>query len=121
MGLKGTAEDRPIQQIEDGASRDGMAMKIKVEVKGFPIVSDVIGKKTFEVDIEGPTVRDVIENLIRIYGRKVKEAFYDEGGRFDPIIQVCLNGKTFLSPEELEKPILQDGDTLAFLLLLAGG
>lgn len=96
-------------------------MKVKVEVKGFPIVSDVMGKKTVELDLEGRTVRDVVENLIGLYGKKVKEAFYDEKGRFDPIIQVALNGKTFVSPEEFEKPILQDGDTVAFVLLLAGG
>lgn len=96
-------------------------MKIKVEVKGFPTVADVMGRKTVELDMEGRTVRDVIENLIGLYGRKVKEAFYDEKGRFDPIIQVALNGKTFVSPEELEKPLLREGDTVAFLLLLAGG
>lgn len=96
-------------------------MKIKVELKGFPIVSDVIGKKSLELDIDGRTLSDVIENLIGLYGRKVKEAFYDEKGRFDPIIQVALNGKTFVSPEEFGRPILQDGDTVAFLLLLAGG
>ncbi len=96
-------------------------MKITVDLKGFPTLSDAIGKKTLHLDVEGRTVNHVIENLIRVHGEKAKEAFYDEKGRFDPIIQVALNGKTFVSPEEFEKPILQEGDSIAFLLLLAGG
>lgn len=96
-------------------------MKITVELKGFPTLSDGIGKKTLDLDIEGRTVHEVIENLIRVHGKKAREAFYDEKGRFDPIIQVALNGKTFISVEEFEKPLLQEGDTVAFLLLLAGG
>ena len=47
-------------------------MKIHVEFLGFPMVSDVIGKKKMELDIPGNTVKDVIDELIRLYGRKVK-------------------------------------------------
>lgn len=95
-------------------------MKIQVEFLGFPMVSDVIGRKKMALDIPGNTVKDVIDELIRLYGRKVKEAFYDEKGRFDVTIQMTLNGKIFVSGNQLHTP-LNEGDTLVFMLLLAGG
>jgi molybdopterin converting factor small subunit len=95
-------------------------MKIHVEFLGFPMVSDVIGKKKMEMDISGNTLKDVIDELIRLYGKKVREAFYDEKGRFDVTLQVSLNGKIFL-PADKQHTSLSEGDTLIFMLLLAGG
>ncbi|OGP92626.1 MAG: hypothetical protein A2156_04530 [Deltaproteobacteria bacterium RBG_16_48_10] len=95
-------------------------MKINVEFLGFPMVSDVIGKKKLELDIPGNTVKNVIDEFIRLYGRKVREAFYDTKGNFDVTIQITLNGKTFISADKHHTP-LNEGDTLIFMLLLAGG
>jgi len=95
-------------------------MKIHVEFLGFPMVSDVIGKKKLELEIPGNTVKNVIDELIRLYGKKVREAFYDEKGDFDVMIQMTVNGKTFIRTNQHHTP-LNDGDTLAFMLLLAGG
>jgi molybdopterin converting factor small subunit len=95
-------------------------MKIHVEFLGFPMVSDVIGKKNMELDIPGITVKDLIDELIRLYGNKVREAFYDEKGRFDVTLQVSLNGKIFIPADKQHTP-LNEGDTLIFMLLLAGG
>jgi MoaD family protein len=95
-------------------------MKIHVEFLGFPMVSDVIGKKNMELDIPGNTVKDLIDELIRLYGNKVREAFYDEKGRFDVTLQVSLNGKIFIPAVKQHTP-LNEGDTLIFMLLLAGG
>jgi len=95
-------------------------MKIQVEFLGFPRVSDVVGKKKLELAIPGSTVKDVIDELIRLYGKKVRDAFYDEKGNFDVTLQVTLNGKTFIPADRHHSP-LNEGDTLIFMLLLAGG
>jgi MoaD family protein len=95
-------------------------MKIHVEFLGFPMVSDVIGKKKMELDIPGNTVKDLIDELIRLYGKKVREAFYDEKGRFDVTLQMTLNGK-LINPADKRHSPLNEGDTLIFMLLLAGG
>jgi len=95
-------------------------MKIQVEFLGFPMVSDVVGKKKLELAIPGSTVKDVIDELIRLYGKKVRDAFYDEKGNFDVTLQVTLNGKTFIPADRHHSP-LNEGDTLIFMLLLAGG
>ncbi len=95
-------------------------MKVQVEFLGFPMVSDAIGKKKIELTLSGNTVQNVIDELIRIYGRKVKEAFYDEKGRFDVTVQTTLNGKSFI-PADKHDTALKENDTLVFMLLLAGG
>lgn len=95
-------------------------MKINVEFLGFPMVSDIIGKKKLELDIPVNTVNDVIDELIRRYGKKVRDSFYDAEGNFDVTIQITLNGKSFVPPDKHHIP-LNEGDTLIFMLLLAGG
>jgi len=95
-------------------------MKINVEFLGFPMVSDVIGKKKLELDVSGETVKDVIDELIKNYGKKVRDAFYDTEGNFDLMVQIALNGKSFIPADKHHTP-LKDGDNLIFMLLLAGG
>ena len=95
-------------------------MRINVEFLGFPIVSAVVKEKRVDLDVPGNTPKDVMDQLIRIYGRKLKEAFYDEGGKLDPMIQIALNGKTLIPADQHLTP-LSEGDTLTFMLLLPGG
>ena len=58
----------------------------------------------------------------RDMGSNVPEvsSFYDEKGNFDVIIQIALNEKTFI-PADKPHTALSEGDTLTFMLLLAGG
>ncbi len=95
-------------------------MKINIEFLGFPMVSDVVGKKKLELDISGNTVKHVIDELIKLYGKKVRDALYDQEGNFDPMIQIALNGKSFIPSNKHDTPF-NDGDSLTFMLLLAGG
>ena len=95
-------------------------MKISVEFLGLPMVSDVIGKKKLELNISGETVKDVIDGLIKRHGKKVRNAFFDAEGDFDVMIQTVLNGKSFIPADKHNSP-LNEGDTLTFMLLLAGG
>ena len=95
-------------------------MKINVEFLGFPTVSDVVGKKKIKLDIPGNSVKNAIDGLIGLYGKKVRDSFYDEKGNLDVTIQMMLNGKLF-APADIQSPSLNEGDTLIFMLLLAGG
>jgi molybdopterin converting factor small subunit len=95
-------------------------MKVNVEFFGLPMVSKFVEKKKLELDISGETVKDVIDELIKRYGKKVRETFYDPEGKFDPMIQIVLNGKSFIPADKHDTP-LREGDTLMFALLLAGG
>lgn len=79
-----------------------------------------MGKKKLKVEIAGGTGEDVIEELIRHYGKKARDAFYDQDGKFDLMIQIALNGKPFIHPDRRDTP-LNEGDQLIFMVLLAGG
>ncbi len=95
-------------------------MKINVEFVGLPMLSDVIREKKLELDLSGDTVKDVIDELIKRYGKKVGQAFYDAQGNFDTMIQIALNGKSFIPSDKHDTP-LNEGDSLIFVILLAGG
>ena len=95
-------------------------MKVKIEIVGVPMLSDVIGKKKFELKVPGTTVKDLIEELIRKYGGKIRNVLYGENGTFDPMIQIALNGEKWI-PSDRHDTTLRDGDTLIFMILLAGG
>jgi MoaD family protein len=95
-------------------------MKISVEFLSLPMVSNIVGKKKLELDTFGQTVKDVIDELINRYGKKVRDAFYDAQGNFDLMIQIALNGRSFIPPNKHNTP-LKEGDNLIFMMLLAGG
>ena len=95
-------------------------MKVKVEILGVPMLSDVIGKKKFELNIRGRTVKDLIDELVRKHGPNVRKVLYGEKGTFDPMIQIALNGEKWI-PADRHDTALSDGDTLMFMILLAGG
>jgi molybdopterin converting factor small subunit len=97
-------------------------MKIKIEVLGLPALSQALGKKEIELDIPGGsmTVQTVIHSLIQEFGPSAGKALYDPKGNLDSTIQIALNGEKFISPDRLDTP-LEAGDTLTFMLLMAGG
>ena len=95
-------------------------MKIQVEFFGFPAILDVVGREKLELEFSGETVKDVIEELIKRYGKTVRAAFYDAQGNFDLMIQIALNGNFFIAVDKHDTS-LNEGDTVMFMLLLAGG
>jgi len=96
-------------------------MKINVEIVGLPMISGIVGKKKLEVDIPGGTVKEVLDELTRRYGKKVGDGFCDPDGKFDLSIQTSLNGKSFIRVDEHRSPLIKEGDTVSFMLLVAGG
>ena len=94
-------------------------MKISIEFIGFPEVVSTIGQKKLEMHAEG-TVSDLINALVRQYGKGVRSSFYGADGTFDMNIQVILNGKEFLSVDKHDSQ-LKEGDEVIFMLAMAGG
>jgi molybdopterin converting factor small subunit len=66
------------------------------------------------------TVKELIEHLVTRYGRKARQALYDSEGQLDPVVQILLNGEQWVTHDRLDT-VLQDGDDVMLMLLLAGG
>ncbi|MFQ6101470.1 MAG: MoaD/ThiS family protein [Anaerolineae bacterium] len=94
---------------------------MKVNLKLFlPVMPEAIGHKELEVEFTGETVNDLIKHLVAQYGRKARQALYDREGKLDPVIQVLLNGKEWVTHDRLDTP-LQDGDDVMLMVMMAGG
>jgi MoaD family protein len=95
-------------------------MKVNLKILGLPTLSKVTGKKELEVNFEGKTVNDLIDYIVKRYGRKAAEALLDEEGKLDITIQVLLNGREWITHDRLDTA-LKDGDSVALMLMVAGG
>ena len=94
---------------------------MKVNLRIFlPKLPEAIGRKELEVEFAGGTIQDLIDHLIAQYGRKAKQALLDEKGELDPVVQVLLNGEVWITRDHLDTA-LQDGDSVVFMMMMAGG
>ena len=94
-----------------------MKIHIKIFLPGLP---EVIGANELEVEFAGKTVSDLIETLVDQFGQTAKEALFDELGKFDPMVQILLNGEEWVTYDQLNTT-LRDGDSLVFMMMMAGG
>jgi MoaD family protein len=94
---------------------------MRVHLKLFlPVLPEAIGRKELEVEFDGQTVGDLIGHLVATYGRKAKQALYDEKGQMDPVVQVLLNGEEWVTHDQFDRT-LNDGDSVMLMLMMAGG
>lgn len=94
-------------------------MRVHLQVL-LPTLPEAIGGKELEVEFAGQTVNDLLEHLIAQYGRKAKQALYDEKGELDPVVQVLLNGQEWVPHDRLDT-VLHNGDHVALMAMIAGG
>ncbi len=87
---------------------------------GFAGLAPSLGRGEVRVSLEGRTLGDLIQSLVRQYGPEAAKALLDEGGGLDPAVQVIRNGQQWLAREDLSAE-LQEGDSIVFVLLLSGG
>jgi MoaD family protein len=94
---------------------------MKVNLKIFlPTLPEVIGRKELQVEFAGETISDLLEYLVTRYGKKAKQALYNEKGKLDPMVQVLLNGREWVTNDQLDA-LLHDGDDIVLMMMIAGG
>jgi MoaD family protein len=94
---------------------------MKVHLRIFlPVLPKAIGHRELDVEFAGQTVNDLIEHLIARYGRKARQALYDAQGQWDPVVQILVNGEQWVTIERFDT-VLQDGDDVILMLMIAGG
>jgi MoaD family protein len=94
-------------------------MKVNLKLL-VPVLPEAIGRRDLEVEFAGETVNDLIEYLVAQYGRKARQALHDQKGQLDPVVQVLLNGKEWVTHDRLDTA-LQDGDNVVLMVMMAGG
>jgi MoaD family protein len=94
-------------------------MKVVLKIL-LPTLPEAIGGSDLEVDLMGKTVNDVIEFLIAQYGQSARKALLNDNGNLDPVVQILLNGEEWVAHDRLDMN-LKDGDSLMFMIMMAGG
>lgn len=95
-------------------------MKVNLRLMALPRLAKAMGGKELEVEFPGETVADLLDHLVQEYGRPAREALLDEEGDLDAIIQILVNEKQWVVHDELDVS-LKEGDSVIFMLLVAGG
>ena len=95
-------------------------MKIQVESLGLPTLASIIGKKA-DIELDGTTVTDLVDEITKRHGTRTRQILLDNDGQLDLAIQVMVNDEGFLPRSEYSQRILQDGDSVKFMLLVGGG
>lgn len=95
-------------------------LRVQVEVIGVPMLEEALGSRRLEMETGDPSLRALIDALVRLSGDPVRKALFDESGSFDTSIQIVVNGERFVRPEE-PGVALRDGDKVIFMMLIGGG
>jgi len=70
------------------------------------------------VEVEGNTVGNCLDNLVRKFP-DMKKALFDKKGKLLGVVEIYINSKSAY-PDELIKQV-KDGDNVHLTLMLAGG
>ena len=94
---------------------------MKVKVKTFANLREIVGKGEIEYEIEqGNTLGYLLENMCQKYGKSFEHQIKDRTtGAIVPFL-LLINGKTFRSVADLNTPI-NEGDVITIMLPFDGG
>jgi sulfur carrier protein ThiS len=95
-------------------------LKIQIESLGLPTLSKLIGKKS-QLEMPGGTLADLIAHIVDRNGQAARKILLDQTGQLDLSIQVMINNEGFLSRTEYSQRMLEEGDSVKFMLLVGGG
>ena len=95
-------------------------MNIQIRSLGLPTLSKLIGK-TSQVEMTDATVAAIVSHIVSRYGQPARKILLDQKGELDLSIQVMINDEGFLHRDEYSRRVLEDGDTVKFMLLVGGG
>jgi molybdopterin converting factor small subunit len=95
-------------------------MKVTVELLSLPLITQPLGNKKIEIEFHGSTLADLARELGSKI-KRVKDILLSSDGAIDNDIQVYINGVDRVEREESDRRKLSEGDTITFMMLIAGG
>ncbi len=88
-----------------------------IEVRG---AREAFGSLRFPFELQGETIDDLMDELMKTYGPKSRELFLRDG-RYRQNLQIIHNWRSYILPETMNEYVLAEGDTLIFAPLVDGG
>lgn len=96
-------------------------MTIKVVVKFFTTLREIVGKKEELLEFSKPmTVDALLKQLSKRYGKDFDDYMFDELGDVRGHLQVLINGRSVSTMQGLNTQ-LKDADQMAILPPVGGG
>jgi len=94
---------------------------MKIRVKFFTTLREITGKKEDEIQPSSIiTVKELLTQLSKKYGKQFMDYLYDERGNVRTYIQILINGRGINALQGL-KTKLKEGDTVAIFPPVGGG
>jgi molybdopterin converting factor small subunit len=95
-------------------------MKVKVKFLGFNFAQI---QRELEIELKGHkdhTVSDLVRELSNSI-EKFKDAVLKENGSISEEVMIVLNGEIQAEREKIDTIVINEGDTIAFMLIAGGG
>jgi len=100
---------------------DSAKKQIEVKFVGFPTVYDFFQGPFIQHTFSGKTLSDLIDDLMACYDKPLSESFLIKRTQtLDPTIQASVN-ETSIRREAFNHQVIEDGDRVTLLRLMAGG
>jgi len=98
-----------------------MPPRIRVKVKFFTTLREIVGKKEEQVELSrSVTVEALLRHVSKMYGKEFQDYVYDELGNVRGHLHFLVNGKSITALQGL-KTKLREGDQVAILPPVGGG
>ena len=101
--------------------RGSVKKQIEIKFVGFPKVYDFFKGPCIQHAFKGKTLLNLIEDLMVYYGEPLRESFLIKRTQaLDLTIQAKVNGN-YIKREAFNRQVIEDGDRVTLLRLMAGG
>lgn len=92
--------------------------RVTLRTYGHPI--HILGGPQKEIEFQGTTVRDLLDELVKVYGTPLRNILFPHGLHFSDMIYILINGTNLNYLDHLDTH-LKDGDVVVLLPITAGG
>lgn len=95
-------------------------MKVNVRFLEVEGAREVFGDNKIVFNLQGASIGDLLREIMQTYGEKTDRVFLTNG-RYENNLQIIVNWRKYVSPNQMDDFMIREGDTVIFAPLLDGG